>query len=88
MLTLGCALAQNDGRYYPELLIGKFDDGQYRPDNAGSYRPDGAGGFVQRGSGGFGGQRGSIGNIKSDFFFFVKKDDLHLIKFVRRIRLW
>nr|XP_019549684.2 endocuticle structural glycoprotein SgAbd-1-like [Aedes albopictus] len=40
VLTLGCALAQNDGRYYPELLRGKFDDGQYRPDNAGSYRPD------------------------------------------------
>ncbi|XP_062706254.1 larval cuticle protein LCP-30-like isoform X2 [Aedes albopictus] len=67
VLTLGCALAQNlnDGRYYPELLRGKFDDGQYRPDNAGSYRPDGAGGFVQRGSGGFGGQRGGSSGFGS-----------------------
>ncbi|XP_021702237.1 larval cuticle protein LCP-30 isoform X2 [Aedes aegypti] len=63
LLTLGCAVAQdfNDGRYYPELLRSKFDDGQYRPDNGGAYRPGSAGSFVQRGSGGFGNRRGSSG---------------------------
>ncbi|XP_055589314.1 uncharacterized protein LOC129741602 [Uranotaenia lowii] len=44
-----CALAQekdarfNDGRYYPELYQGKYNDGKYRPDNSGAYRPDGSG---------------------------------------------
>lgn len=47
---MSCALAQqvkdarvNDGRYYPELYQGKYNDGKYRPDQSGSYRGDDAG---------------------------------------------
>lgn len=40
LLLVGCVLAQNynDGRYYPELYAAKFNDGKWRPDNAGSYQ--------------------------------------------------
>ncbi|XP_055589326.1 uncharacterized protein LOC129741612 [Uranotaenia lowii] len=49
LVLASCALAQekdarfNDGRYYPELYQGKYNDGKYRPDNSGAYRPDGSG---------------------------------------------
>ncbi|XP_053697711.1 pupal cuticle protein 36a-like [Sabethes cyaneus] len=82
LAVLGCALAQgqelrgSDGRYYPELYQGKWNDGKYRPDNSGAYRPDGSGQYSgkyvpyvdskygvggQGGAGGFGGQGGRVG---------------------------
>ncbi|XP_065077658.1 pupal cuticle protein 36-like [Ochlerotatus camptorhynchus] len=72
LLTLGCALAQNfnDGRYYPELLKSKFDDGQYRPGNAngngrvgsqGSFGGSGSLGSSGFGSGSSGSRFGSSG---------------------------
>ncbi|XP_062542081.1 keratin, type I cytoskeletal 9-like [Armigeres subalbatus] len=62
LLTLGCVLGQNynDGRYYPELWQGKFDDGQYHPDSSGAYKAGGdSGSSGQRGSGSSGSGFGS-----------------------------
>ncbi|XP_058814727.1 pupal cuticle protein 36-like [Topomyia yanbarensis] len=44
LLSVSCVLAQNDGQYNPALFIGKFDDGQYHPDDRGAYRPGGGSG--------------------------------------------
>lgn len=60
-MTVGCALAQNinDGRYYPEVLNAKFNDGQWRPDNNGKYTGGSAGAGAGGSAGGsFGGSFG------------------------------
>ncbi|XP_058449254.1 uncharacterized protein LOC131429221 [Malaya genurostris] len=74
LVILGCAFAQqkqvpnfNDGRYYPELYQGKYDDGKYHPDSSGAYRPDGSGKYSGKyvpyvhGKYGEGGQGGAGG---------------------------
>ncbi|XP_065077659.1 pupal cuticle protein 36-like [Ochlerotatus camptorhynchus] len=54
VMAVGCALAQNlnDGRYYPEVLHAKFNDGKWRPQDSGKY-------IASAGSGGSGSGVGS-----------------------------
>lgn len=68
-------LAQNDGRYYPEVYANKFDDGKYRVDNSGAYQP------WKEGSGG-------PGMVELRLSDYIRLEYYLFIFHVNKIRTW